>query len=159
MVSSCLQLSLLTTSNPQEQLTTRPHYSTREVVYDEDQILFLTETSDGVWRGGVWNHLGCKALWATQSHQVNTAISCPSFPVHHGKLTSHTAVQQGCLVHQQAVVSCRCLLTSVVIVAADVIEGGRWQDTERRAGEATREWRVVDNPCLEAAGASCGVAP
>lgn len=33
-----LQLSLLTTSDPQEQLTTRPHCSTGEVVHDEDVV-------------------------------------------------------------------------------------------------------------------------
>lgn len=39
---------LTTTSNPQEQLATRLYYSTGEVMYDEDQMLFLTETSDDV---------------------------------------------------------------------------------------------------------------
>lgn len=36
-------VGLTATSNPQEQPTTRPHYSTREVVYEEDQMLFLSE--------------------------------------------------------------------------------------------------------------------
>lgn len=89
---------------------------------------------------------------------VTTAISCPSFPLHHEKLTSPTAVLQGCLVHQQAVVSCRCLLSPVVAEAADVIEGGRRQDTEGQAGEATQEGRAVESPCSEAAGDLPGVA-
>lgn len=46
----------------------------------------------------------------------------------------------------------------MVAVAADVIEGGRRQDTEGQAGEATQERRVVESPCSEAAGDSPGVA-
>lgn len=63
---------------------------------------------------------------------------------------------QGCLVHQQAVVSCRYLLTSVVAVAADVTEGW-WQDTEGQAGEATQEQREVERLSSEAAGDLPGV--